>query len=209
MINLFVYLIKMNNLITTFNKYSNPLFGTQDNNKKETLISADCFHILQGNDTFYYQNMRIIRNDGKYKYVGVTHEYIDRPPGNKTGAFKKEENKRGEYCERQQQLHTVVSSLDTRARARLRGGCAGVPPLRLLICRLKGAFASAVDNFNRGFGKAAISSVENLKQRTGTRRAADPIVITCDPGSFQLTRITCDQGVTKRGHHHSMKWSRG
>ena len=123
--------------------------------------------------------------------------------------FKKEENKRGEYCERQQQLHTAVSSLDTRARARLRGGCAGVPPLRLLICRLKGAFASAVDNLNRGFGKAAISSVENLKQRTGTRRAADPIVITCDPGSFQLTRITCDQGVTKRGHHHSMKWSRG
>ena len=61
------------------------------NFKKQYLSSADCFHILQGNDTFYYQNIRIIRNDGKYKYVGVTHEYIDRPTENKTGYIVKED----------------------------------------------------------------------------------------------------------------------
>jgi tetratricopeptide (TPR) repeat protein len=59
------------------------------NFQKETLKTADCFHILQGNDSFYYQNMRIIRNDGKYKYVGVTHEYIDRPSESKPGNFGK------------------------------------------------------------------------------------------------------------------------
>jgi hypothetical protein len=61
------------------------------NFKKELLEDADCFYILQGNESFYYQNMRIIRNDGKYKYVGVTHEYIDTPPGNKTSGFQKHE----------------------------------------------------------------------------------------------------------------------
>ena len=61
------------------------------NFKKDSLSSHDSFHILQGNDSFYYQNMRIIKNNGLYKYVGVTHEYIDTPPGNKTGGFKKDE----------------------------------------------------------------------------------------------------------------------
>ena len=49
---------------------------------KNTLASADSFQILQGNDSFYYQNMRIIKNNGLYKYVGVTHEYIDTPQNN-------------------------------------------------------------------------------------------------------------------------------
>ena len=46
---------------------------------KNILTQADAFNILQGNDSFYYQNMRIVRNNGKFKYVGVTHEYIDTP----------------------------------------------------------------------------------------------------------------------------------
>jgi len=61
------------------------------NFKKEQLATAKSFHILQGNDSFYYQNMRIVQNNGLYKYVGVTHEYIDTPPGNTTGGFKKDE----------------------------------------------------------------------------------------------------------------------
>ena len=61
------------------------------NFKKESLSSAQSFHILQGNDSFYYQNMRIVKNNGLYKYVGVTHEYIDTPPGNTTGGFNKDE----------------------------------------------------------------------------------------------------------------------
>ena len=49
---------------------------------KTILKSADSFNILQGNESFYYQNMRIIKNNGLYKYVGVTHEYIDCPSNN-------------------------------------------------------------------------------------------------------------------------------
>ena len=48
---------------------------------KVFLKTADSFHIIQGNETFYYENIRIVKNDGLYKYVGVTHEYIDVPSG--------------------------------------------------------------------------------------------------------------------------------
>jgi tetratricopeptide (TPR) repeat protein len=49
---------------------------------KHKLAEADSFCLLQGNDSFYYQNMRIVRNNGFYKYTGVTHEYISTPSGN-------------------------------------------------------------------------------------------------------------------------------
>ena len=51
--------------------------------KKEILTTGDYFSILQGNDSFYYQNTRIVKNDGLCKYVGVTHEYLDCPDGSK------------------------------------------------------------------------------------------------------------------------------
>ena len=47
---------------------------------KQILSHADSYHLLQGNDSFYYQNVRIIKNNGLYSYVGVTHEYINTPP---------------------------------------------------------------------------------------------------------------------------------
>ena len=59
------------------------------NFQKQALNSAQSFFILQGNDSFYYQNMRIVKNNGLYKYVGVTHEYIDTPPNNTTNGFEK------------------------------------------------------------------------------------------------------------------------
>ena len=49
---------------------------------KNFLSTGDTFYVLQGNDSFYYQNTRIIKNDDVYGYVGVTHEYISTPPGN-------------------------------------------------------------------------------------------------------------------------------
>jgi tetratricopeptide (TPR) repeat protein len=49
---------------------------------KRKLAEADSFCLLQGNDNFYYKNMRIVRNNGLYKYTGVTHEYISTPSGN-------------------------------------------------------------------------------------------------------------------------------
>jgi tetratricopeptide (TPR) repeat protein len=54
-----------------------------NNFDKKTLNMYDSFNILQGNDTFYYQNTRIIKNNGLYNYFGVTHEYINTPPNNK------------------------------------------------------------------------------------------------------------------------------
>ena len=56
---------------------------------KSMLCKASSFSILQGNDSFYYQNMRIVQNNGLYKYVGVTHEYIDTPPNNSVINFEK------------------------------------------------------------------------------------------------------------------------
>ena len=49
---------------------------------KNILSSADSFCLLQGSESFYYQNMRIVRNNGEFKYLGVTHEYVSTPPNN-------------------------------------------------------------------------------------------------------------------------------
>jgi tetratricopeptide (TPR) repeat protein len=62
-----------------------------NNFNKQILSNADSFNILQGNDSFYYQNMRIVKNNGLYKYNGVTHEYIDTPPQNNSKSFEKKE----------------------------------------------------------------------------------------------------------------------
>ena len=56
---------------------------------KNILNFADSFFILQGNDSFFYQNTRIVRNNGLYFYSGVTHEYINTPPNNISYSFEK------------------------------------------------------------------------------------------------------------------------
>jgi tetratricopeptide (TPR) repeat protein len=61
------------------------------NFNKKTLSNFDSFYILQGNDDFYYQNLRIIKNNGLFSYIGVTHEYISTPPNNKLLPITKEE----------------------------------------------------------------------------------------------------------------------
>jgi len=58
---------------------------------KNILHSADSFYILQGNDSFYYQNMRIVKNNGLYSYSGVTHEYINTPHNNRILGFEKKD----------------------------------------------------------------------------------------------------------------------
>jgi len=60
-----------------------------NNFDKAELLKADSFHILQGNDSFYYQNMRILKNNGLYSYCGVTHEYIDIPSNSTVLGFEK------------------------------------------------------------------------------------------------------------------------
>jgi len=59
--------------------------------KKEVLGNYDSFYILQGNENFYYQNVRIVRNNALYSYAGVTHEYINTPHGNRHHLFEKNE----------------------------------------------------------------------------------------------------------------------
>jgi len=50
----------------------NPVFNKSDilNRGHDTLM------ILQGTDDFYYNNARIVKNNGTFSYKGVTHEYI-------------------------------------------------------------------------------------------------------------------------------------
>jgi hypothetical protein len=60
-----------------------------NNFDKNILSNYDFFYILQGNDNFYYQNTRIVKNDKQYKYKGVTHEYIDYPNNTKNMLFDK------------------------------------------------------------------------------------------------------------------------
>jgi glycosyltransferase involved in cell wall biosynthesis len=62
-----------------------------NNFDKKQLLEYDSFCILQGNDSFYYYNMRIVKNNGLYNYVGVTHEYIDTPPNNRNRNLNREE----------------------------------------------------------------------------------------------------------------------
>ena len=58
---------------------------------KSKLYNADVWKILQGNNNFYYTNVRIIKNDINCKYVGVTHEYISHPDNFRINSFKKDE----------------------------------------------------------------------------------------------------------------------
>jgi tetratricopeptide (TPR) repeat protein len=57
---------------------------------KSMLNGYDSFHILQGNNDFYYHNCRIVRNNGQYSYSGVTHEYINTPSGNRSYNLEKD-----------------------------------------------------------------------------------------------------------------------
>ena len=45
----------------------------------KTHIDKDAYYLLQGNDKFHYKNIRLVKNTGKFKYWGVTHEYIELP----------------------------------------------------------------------------------------------------------------------------------
>lgn len=44
-------------------------------------LDKDCYHICQGSPTYYYKNVRIVKNGAGYSYWGVTHEYVQTPEG--------------------------------------------------------------------------------------------------------------------------------
>jgi len=49
---------------------------------KNIISKYDTLTFSQGTHNFFYQNTRIVKNNGLYKYIGVTHEYIDCPKQN-------------------------------------------------------------------------------------------------------------------------------
>lgn len=40
---------------------------------------ADIFYLIQKSGLLEYKNVRIVKNNGLYKYIGVTHEYLSHP----------------------------------------------------------------------------------------------------------------------------------
>lgn len=48
-----------------------------NNFNKKDIYSKNYFKILQKNNSISYYNIRIIKNNSKCKYIGVTHEYLD------------------------------------------------------------------------------------------------------------------------------------
>ncbi len=61
------------------------------NTFSKSSLNKDYYNILQGNEDFYYQNVRLIKNSKKYKYIGVTHEYLYVPDTYRGDQFEKEE----------------------------------------------------------------------------------------------------------------------
>jgi len=54
-------------------------------------LKDDVYYIFQGSETFFYKNVRIVKNRMGMKYWGVTHEYVQTPQGSKYGKFEKDE----------------------------------------------------------------------------------------------------------------------
>lgn len=58
---------------------------------KQRISSGDAHYILQGTYSFYYKNIRLIKNRPNLSYWGVTHEYINLPDDTIYGFFNKED----------------------------------------------------------------------------------------------------------------------
>lgn len=57
------------------------IFDNIDINQFKTTMDKDAYFLFQGNDSFMYKNIRIVKNTPEYSYWGVTHEYINIPNG--------------------------------------------------------------------------------------------------------------------------------
>ena len=43
-------------------------------------LELEAYHIFQGSPSFFYKNVRILKNHTDFSYWGVTHEYVQTPP---------------------------------------------------------------------------------------------------------------------------------
>ena len=55
------------------------MFGNMDIQQFKTTMDKDAYFLFQGNDSFMYKNIRIVKNNPEYSYWGVTHEYMNLP----------------------------------------------------------------------------------------------------------------------------------
>jgi len=62
----------------------------QQPDKFKSSLSADMYHLYQGNPKFYYKNARMIRNKKGFTYWGVTHEYVNAPPNTSVGTIERD-----------------------------------------------------------------------------------------------------------------------
>lgn len=58
--------------------YVNPAITKFELHKK---LVDDVYYIFQGSDTFFYKNVRVVKNKLGMSYWGVTHEYVQTPDG--------------------------------------------------------------------------------------------------------------------------------
>lgn len=54
------------------------------------LTKYDAMKVLQGNPSYYYGNMRVVKNNGNYRYAGVTHECLSAIRPSSEGNISKE-----------------------------------------------------------------------------------------------------------------------
>lgn len=54
-------------------------------------LTADAYYVFQGSETFFYKNVRIVRNQLGMTYWGVTHEYVRTPEGTRYDKMEKNE----------------------------------------------------------------------------------------------------------------------
>jgi tetratricopeptide (TPR) repeat protein len=71
-----------------FWKNPNPTSTSLKEMLKQT--NKDAYYIFQGNDTYYYKNIRIVRNNMGFSYWGVTHEYVKHPNNSTIMQFEKD-----------------------------------------------------------------------------------------------------------------------
>jgi tetratricopeptide (TPR) repeat protein len=50
---------------------------------KDSLVDYDAYYVFQGSDTFFYKNVRFLKNSPENSYWGVTHEYVKTPANTK------------------------------------------------------------------------------------------------------------------------------
>jgi len=54
-------------------------------------LTKDFYHMCQGSQTYFYKNVRMVKNYKDFSYWGVTHEYVKSPEGAQAGTFENDQ----------------------------------------------------------------------------------------------------------------------